>query len=61
MSENLSLFDFLPSELELNPNLKATKKRSPRKKAIKIQEPSLFDFFYDEESTQEVNHSYLKK
>lgn len=55
MSENLSLFDFLPSELELNPNLKATKKRSPRKKAIKIQEPSLFDFFYDEESTQEIN------
>lgn len=55
MSENLSLFDFLPSEPELNPNLKTAKKRNPRKKSIKIQEPSLFDFFYDEEATQETN------
>lgn len=47
------MFDFLPSEPELNPNLKTAKKRNPRKKSIKIQEPSLFDFFYDEEATQE--------
>lgn len=49
------MFDFLPSEPELNPNLKTAKKRNPRKKSIKIQEPSLFDFFYDEEATQETN------
>ena len=55
MSENLSLFDFLPSELELNPNLKTIKKQIPRRKAVKIQEPSLFDFLYDEEPTQETS------
>ncbi|MCR2039731.1 hypothetical protein CHLV4142_06150 [Campylobacter helveticus] len=45
MGENSSFSNFLPNELEINPNLEVNQNTS--KSASKYYQPSLFDFIYE--------------
>lgn len=57
MGENSSFSNFLPNELEINPNLEVNQNTS--KSASKYYQPSLFDFIYEtgEIIIQEINIS----